>query len=111
MARKIEIILVDDMDGSVAAETVRFGIDGSEYEIDLSTENATELREALARYTAVARRRVVGSGGSAVRSRTPRLQGARVGAIRRWAVDNGYKVSSRGRVPVALVQAYEKAVA
>lgn len=110
MARKIEIILVDDIDGAPAAETVLFGIDGSEYEIDLSAENAAALKTALARYTAAGRRKARSNGKSATRSRARKPQAASVTAIRRWAADNGYKISTRGRLPAPVVQAYEEAL-
>ena len=108
MARKIEIILVDDIDGTAATETVLFGIDGSDYEIDLSAENAAELREAFARYTAAGRRKARGNGNS---GRTAgRTQTANATAIRAWAAANGLKVNARGRVPAPIVQAYEESV-
>src|SRR5260370_7271645 len=48
MAQKVQVLLVDDLDGSEAAETVAFGLDGASYEIDLSTANAGKLRKDLA---------------------------------------------------------------
>ena len=61
MAQKIQTLLIDDIDGSAAEGTVRFGLDGAEYEIDLNAGHARELRDALARYVDAARR----AGGSA----------------------------------------------
>ena len=55
MAQKIQTLFIDDLDGSAAEGTVRFGLDGSEYEIDLNEEHARQLRDALARYVSVAR--------------------------------------------------------
>src|SRR5260370_25320609 len=72
MAQKIQTLFVDDLDGSEAEGTVRFGLDGTEYEIDLNAEHATQLRDALARYVGVARR----VGGAARRS----ARGARRGS-------------------------------
>ena len=63
MAQKIQILLIDDLDGSEADGTVRFGLDGTEYEIDLNAEHAQALRDALARYVQAARR----AGGGARR--------------------------------------------
>ena len=63
MAQKIQTLFIDDLDGSEAEGTVRFGLDGTEYEIDLNTEHAQALRDALARYVGAARR----AGGSARR--------------------------------------------
>lgn len=112
MARKIEITLVDDVDGTAADETVLFGIDGTQYEIDLSADNAASLRNALAQYVGGARKAGRSKGPSAGRSRASKPQGSADNpAIRRWATDNGYETSSRGRIPAALILAYEGAVA
>ena len=56
MAQKVQTLFVDDLDGSAAEGTVRFGLDGTEYEIDLNTEHAQALRDALARYVSAGRR-------------------------------------------------------
>ncbi len=56
MAQKIQTLLVDDIDGSEAESTVRFGLDGTSYEIDLSAAHATELRGALARFVTAGRK-------------------------------------------------------
>lgn len=111
MAQKVQVILVDDMDGGEATETVPFALDGSTYEIDLSTENATKLREAFAPYVGQARRggRSTGPG---VRGR--RGTGARSGntdnaVIRSWAKENGHPVSARGRISADIRDAYAKA--
>lgn len=107
MAERVVVTLVDDLDGSAAAEKVQFALDGVSYEIDLSEENAVELREALAPYIGVARR----TGGS-VKRRTRRpaeKPGPSATEIRAWAVANGLEVSSRGRVPSSLREAYAKA--
>jgi hypothetical protein len=56
MAQKITVTLEDDLDGAPADQTVRFALDGTEYEIDLSASNATAFRERLAPYTARARK-------------------------------------------------------
>ena len=63
MAQKIQTLLIDDLDGSAAEGTVRFGLDGAEYEVDLNARHAQELRDALARYVGAARR----AGGTARR--------------------------------------------
>ncbi len=111
MAQKIQVLLVDDLDGGTATETVAFGLDGSGYEIDLSSENADKLREALAPFVGHARRasRVAAARpGSPTR---PGRSGARIDreqtqAIREWARKNGHKVSERGRIPGSIVEAY-----
>jgi hypothetical protein len=106
MAQKVETKLVDDLDGDEAAETVRFALDGRQYEIDLSTANAARLRDQLAEFVAAARRaggrRSAGSG-AAPRPAEDREHGR---AVREWARENGFKISDRGRIPVDVLQAY-----
>lgn len=110
MAQKVNIILIDDIDGGEADETVRFGLDGVQYEIDLSEAHASELRSALSGYVGKARRggqskqRSTTSSGSSSPSRNQ--EAAR---IREWARENGYNVSSRGRVNSEIVEAYRAA--
>ncbi len=106
--QKVTRELVDDLDDSPAAATVRFGYDGRDYEIDLNEEHAAELDEFLAPYLEHARR--VGDGGRASRRR--RLPGQPredTQAIRRWAREQGYQVSNRGRIPNDVVAAYQTA--
>ena len=62
MAQKVQVLLVDDLDGSEATETVAFGLDGAAYEIDLSSGNAGKLRKELAHYVEHARKRVLRLG-------------------------------------------------
>ena len=97
MAQKVEVVLVDDLDGSAAAETVQFAVDGRHYEIDLSAEHSKELRAALKPYIKKAR---------AVAPPSPGNEAAR---IREWAVENGYEVSQRGRLHRDVVEAYRNA--
>src|SRR6201982_4246771 len=68
MAQKVQVLLVDDIDGSEATETVSFGLDGAAYEIDLSSGNAGKLRTELAQYVEHARK----SGGAQLRRRRQR---------------------------------------
>jgi Lsr2 len=107
---------IDDIDGTDAAGTVMFALDGRAYEIDLSDDNAARLRDSLATFVASARR----SGGAPRKARTPRAtaegestpaRGNReeTAAIRAWARENGHEVSERGRIPKAVVQAYQSA--
>jgi hypothetical protein len=114
MATQTHVTLIDDIDGSSAVETVAFGLDGADYEIDLNEKNAKKLRDVLANYTANARQ----VGGRRNRSRSARVTGkaARSGsskeqlsAIRDWARSQGYEVSDRGRLSAAVVQAFEDA--
>lgn len=100
MAQKVKIILEDDLEGGPAEETVRFGLDGGSFEIDLSAENAAKLREAVRPFVAKARRVQAKSTGRAAKgtgsSSQPR--NPETAKIRKWAQDNGYKVSDRGRI-------------
>lgn len=99
MAQRVNIVLVDDIDGSDAEETVSFGLDGREYEIDLSKANAERLREALALYVGHARR----GGGRRGRSRSG---GPSPADIRAWARENGFDVPDRGRVSSSVREAF-----
>ena len=117
MAQKVTVQLVDDINGGAADETVSFSLDGTAYEIDLSTKNATSFRDSLAQYTGTARRvgsRSTGGRGSgrSGRSGDRRRRGSgdnRTAEIRQWARSNGQKVNERGRIPASVVEAYEKA--
>jgi hypothetical protein len=111
MAQKVQVTLVDDIDGSKADETISFSLDGASYEIDLTREHATALRESFAEWIgharrsggrkAPARRRSSGGGGGATDSDA--------GKIREWARANGYTVSERGRISAEVREAYAKA--
>ncbi len=104
MAQRVQIILEDDYDGGTADETVSFSLDGAEYEIDLSTENAASLRDAVAPWLAHARK----TGGRRKRGSKP-TEVSSTSDIRAWAQANGHEVSSRGRVSADIREAYEKA--
>lgn len=112
MAQNVKIILEDDLDGGPADETVRFGLDGGLFEIDLSSENARRLREAVRPFAAKARR-VQGSqrgvGRPAGSRNTQVKRNPEVAKIRKWAQENGYNVSSRGRIHQEIRDAYYKA--
>lgn len=107
MAQKVQVLLVDDLDGSEASETVTFGLDGVSYEIDLSSGNAVQLREELAHYVEHARK--TASAATAARRRRPRSGAGREQSarIREWAKANGYEVNARGRIPANIVAEYE----
>ena len=110
MAQRVQIILEDDYDGGEADETVTFGLDGAEYEIDLSTANATDLRNAFAPWLAHARKVGGRRRSRAAASRAASSEsGGSTSDIRAWAVDNGMDVSSRGRISSEVREAYEKA--
>jgi hypothetical protein len=110
MAQKHIVQLIDDLDGGTADETVSFGLDGTNYEIDLSANNAARLRDALAEFVANARRanRATRSGGAspARRSRSGRGDREQTAAIRDWARRNGFKVGEKGRIPGEVLEAY-----
>jgi len=107
MAQKVNIVLVDDIDGSDATQTVSFGLDGASYEIDVNDEHAAQLRDALATYVAHGRK-VVGRGNGRRGSRGA-AGGASAREIREWAKSNGHSVPERGRIPADIRQAYEAA--
>ncbi|ACZ00004.1 histone-like nucleoid-structuring protein Lsr2 [Thermomonospora curvata] len=105
MAQKVQVLLVDDLDGGEADETVSFALDGTSYEIDLSGENAKKLRESLRPFVEHARK--------AGTTRRRRSRGAssreRSADIRAWAKARGIKVNERGRIPASVVEQYEAA--
>lgn len=112
MAQQVLVQLVDDLDGTSSDDisTVRFGLDGAEYEIDLSDSNAERLRKSLADFVDVARR----TGGRLRRGATSTGRSANPGEaslIREWALENGYELSARGRMPGHVVEAYKEATA
>src|SRR3954466_3615359 len=114
MARKVQVILSDDLDENLPAdETVSFSLDGTNYEIDLAEKNAKELRDAFSRYVSAARKVGRGgpraSGGGRSRATGGRMDREQAGAIRDWARKNGHAVSDRGRIPASVVEAYEAA--
>ena len=110
MAQKVQTLYIDDIDGGEADGTVRFALDGAEYEIDLSSKHNDELRSALSNYIAHARK----VSGPA-RKAAPARGGGKPStvdtvAVRAWARDNGYDIKDRGRVPAGLVTKYKEAV-
>lgn len=116
MATKTTTYMIDDLTGEQGTDqltirTVDFSLDGQAYEIDLTDANTARLRDALAQFVAAARK---ASSKTASATRTTRITGAATArvdreqnqAIRRWARDNGYPVSDRGRIPVEVSDAY-----
>lgn len=104
MAQKTVVELVDDLDGGEAHETVEFSIDGVDFTIDLSNDNATRLRESLAEFVGHARK-VSGRRGRG------RQAGAMVDtqAVREWARSQGEDVAERGRLSRTLVARFQQA--
>lgn len=112
MARKVVYQLVDDLDGvslgDGEGETIQFSLDGNDYEIDLSNDHAKLFRAATQKYVNAAR--VVGkSGRRGARPAAAAGPKRDLTAIRAWAAQNGHKVSDRGRIPNAVIEAYEAA--
>jgi hypothetical protein len=116
MMQKISVQLIDDLDGAEATQTVTFSLDGVDYEIDLSEENATRLREAIAEFVEHARR-VTRPGkrsgatrhGSTTSTLSEAARRTQNQAIRAWARKNGYTVLDRGRLAAEIISAYHAA--
>ncbi len=106
MATKIAVALEDDLDGGPADETVRFGVGGADYEIDLSRKNAATFRTGVAPFVENARR---AGRGSRRRPARPSSARERSGDIRAWARAQGIAISDRGRIPANVVEQYEAA--
>jgi hypothetical protein len=111
MTRRVDVQLLDDIDGSPAEETLRYGLDGTTYEVDLNAKHAEKLRSSLAKFILKSRRvgRSDVAAGSHRRSggapaRTDRAQNQ---AIRDWAKSKGIEVSDRGRIPASVIEQYE----
>lgn len=110
MSKETVVILRDDFDGSEAAESVLFAFRGKEYEIDLNQKNAAAFDKAMSKFVGAARQ--VGSkaasssrGRSKQRGTVSRKQ--ELAEVREWARSSGYEISDRGRIPAAVVEAYE----
>ncbi len=108
MARRQLTQITDDLDGSLLddATTIQFALDGTSYEIDLSEENAEQLRSAVAPFVSAARRT---SGRPTRGNTTPAPTTRDLGAVRDWARSNGHSVSDRGRVSAEILEAYDAA--
>ena len=111
MVRKVQVQLVDDIDGSQADETMKFGLDGTNYEIDLSAQHAEKLRASLAKFI-LASRRITARPASVATARRAagapaRIDGAQNQAIRDWAKSKGIEVSARGRIPANVAAQYQ----
>jgi len=111
MAQKIQTLFIDDLDGGEADGTVRFGLDGAEYEIDLSTQHADALRKALQPYLTAARKASGGPQRRTTRSRRAGISGVNTTEVREWAKAQGIDVKDRGRVPAELVVKFKAATA
>ena len=107
MAQKVNIVLVDDLDGTEATETVTFGLDGSTYEIDLNDANAAALREALSGYVGHARKST--GGTRRTRRSSSSASSSNTKDVREWAKSQGMDVSERGRISADVQSAYDAA--
>jgi hypothetical protein len=108
VAQRVEVVLVDDLDGQPADETVSFGLDGATYEIDLSAPNAQALRDAIAPYLGHARRTGGRRTGGRKSTASP-ARGSDAAAVRAWAREQGLTVSERGRIPADVLAQFEAA--
>lgn len=117
VAQKVQVLLVDDLDGGEASETVSFSLDGTSYEIDLSEKNANELRDSFAKYVGAARKAGRSGGGGSTSSRSSTRSSSRsstamdrdqAAAIRAWAKKQGLQVSDRGRIPASIIEQYNQ---
>ena len=109
MAQKVQTLYVDDLDGSEADGTIRFGLDGTEYEIDLNAKHAQELRDVLARYLAAGRR--VRASQSSRSGRKAQPNALNTTEVRDWAKAQEIEVKDRGRIPAELVVKFKAAMA
>jgi Lsr2 len=105
MAQRTQILYVDDMDGSPAEGTVRFGLNGADYEIDLSKKHAEQFAKAIDPYIAAARK----LSSSLRAARGPRPGRHDQSDVRAWARGQGLKVSDRGRIPADVLTRYQSA--
>jgi len=106
MAQRVTVELEDDLDGGPADETLRFGLGGTDYEIDLSKKNASKFRRQIAPYIEHARKAGRGQRRRPARTTSSRDRSA---DIRAWAKSQGITVSERGRIPASVIEQYEAA--
>jgi len=109
VAQKIQTLFIDDIDGSAAEGTVRFALDGTDYEIDLNEMHAEALRKALAKYVDAARRSTGAARRPARGGRRASASGVNTTEVREWAKAQGIEVKDRGRVPAELVARFRAA--
>ena len=108
VAQQVKVILVDDLDGGHADETVKFGIDGASYEIDLNRANADKLRDVIAPFVGAARKASRATARAGRRGSSGERRG-RAADIREWARTKSIEVNERGRIPARVVEQYEAA--
>ncbi len=109
MAQKVQTVLVDDIDGSAAERTVRFGLDGTEYEIELNARHAQQPRDALALYERAARQVSGGSCRPARGGRRASASAPNTTEVRERVKAQGIEAKGRGRVPAELAAGFKAA--
>ena len=112
MAQKVIREFIDDIDGSEAERTFTFAVDGTNYEIDLSSQNIKEFNEAIAGFVESARKVKTSDNGRRARKTSTRDSGRsreQTQAVRDWARQQGHTINDRGRVPAAIQQAFDQA--
>lgn len=107
MAQRVNITVESDLSGEADASTVEFGLDGTDYTIDLTDAEASEFREALARYVGVAA--PVKGRGRGRKAAASTQSGPPAKVVREWAQGQGMDVPDRGRIPAEVREAYDKA--
>ena len=105
MAQRVQVLFEDDLDGSEAEGTVRFGLDGADYEIDLNTMHAADLRKVFEPYVAVARKVTLGKPARKITKVT--VIGPSNTEVRAWAKGQGIEVNDRGRIPLEVIQRFK----
>ena len=106
MAQQTTVTLTDDIDGGKAVETVSFGLDGTQYVIDLGAKNAKNLRKVVAAYIEAGRKVRTNSGTRSTTKKAAPSAGADLAAIRAWAHENGIPVAARGRIAASVKEQY-----
>ena len=109
MAKTVTVNLVDDIDGTCADETVTFGFDGLDFQIDLGCDNAARLRSIFTAWAQAGRPAPEATDHRPAEGQRPYLDRVQGTAVRDWARRNGYQVAERGRLPLHLVDAFESA--
>ncbi|NOJ63905.1 MULTISPECIES: histone-like nucleoid-structuring protein Lsr2 [unclassified Arthrobacter] len=107
----VQVQLIDDLNGQKAQETVSFGIDGTKYEIDLTTQNAAQLRSILSDYVDQGRKAASDNRGQNMQQGLSTTHGKpqRIQQVRQWAQTNGFNPGTRGRIPYSILEAYNNA--
>ncbi|MDQ3904846.1 MAG: Lsr2 family protein [Actinomycetota bacterium] len=114
MAQKVIREFIDDIDGSEAERTFTFAVDGTHYDIDLSTQNIKEFHEAIARFVESARKVKASGPGRGTRQASPSTSGSgrsreQIQAVREWARQQGHSINNRGRIPASIQHAFDQA--